>query len=96
MRIQSAILKETQASIRSCQNEVLNFPKVLLEELNSLKSEIKENLDLVQGYDSEGMTRDENPAIPPGFRKIGTRYFHFSEDSGNWTNARIGCQEKGG
>jgi len=96
MRIQSAILKETQASIRNCQNEVLNFPKILLEELNSLKSEIKENFYLVQGYDSEGMTGDENPAIPPGFRKIGTRYFHFSEDSANWTNARIGCQEKGG
>jgi len=61
-----------------------------LIKVGSVRKETQENVDTI---DSQNKNELE---IPPGFEKIGNRYFYIDQVERNWTDAREACHKRKG
>ncbi|XP_037710398.1 C-type lectin 37Db-like [Drosophila subpulchrella] len=68
------------------------MPSIIQEELKGGHKEMPESRDQIKIVSNESLD-----SIPPGFEKIGSRYFYIEEQiNTDWPDARNICQEKGG
>ncbi|XP_044251215.1 accessory gland protein Acp29AB-like [Drosophila takahashii] len=103
LAILDTMQKNTQEKLEAIQREVL-------KSLDQIRGETNERLIQIQNQQAdiqmsikalmERRQAETAPPkvviIPPGFEKIGSRYFYIEEEvSKNWTDAQLFCREKG-
>nr|XP_016933736.1 accessory gland protein Acp29AB-like [Drosophila suzukii] len=88
-----AILDTMQKNTQEVQKEMLMF-------LDQIKLETNERLDRIEAMIERRPVVTEAPKtniIPPGFERIGARYFYIEEGiQKSWIDAKFFCLEKGG
>ncbi|KAH8282845.1 hypothetical protein KR054_010284, partial [Drosophila jambulina] len=62
--------------------------------LNQLQA-VSKQIDVAKEETAE-LVRKEIQKIPPGFERIGSRYFKIVEEKVNWLTAERNCREMGG
>ncbi|KAH8282120.1 hypothetical protein KR054_005526, partial [Drosophila jambulina] len=71
-----------------------SFESKLKAVLNQLQAEFKKIY--VAKEETAELVRKEIQKIPPGFERIGSRYFKIVEEEVNWITAERKCREMGG
>jgi len=87
------LLRENKANMDRIENETK-------ASLSNLETTQKETLAILSSL-KKGKEVDPNSiqapmSIPPGFQKIGTRYFFIKNTPMTWDEADLFCREKGG
>jgi len=87
------LLRENKANMDRIENET----KASLSNLETTQRETLAILSsLKKGKEVEPNSIQAPMSIPPGFQKIGTRYFFISDTRMTWDKAELFCREKGG
>jgi len=87
------LLRENKANMDRIENETK-------ASLSNLETTQRETLALLnsskKGKEMEPNSIQAPMSIPPGFQKIGTRYFFINNTPMTWDEAELFCREKGG
>ncbi|XP_037711496.1 accessory gland protein Acp29AB-like [Drosophila subpulchrella] len=85
---------------KNTQEKLEVFQMEMLKHLDQIKVETNERLDRIEAMIERRPVVTEAPktnTIPPGFQRIGTRYFYIEEEiQKNWIDAKFFCLQKGG